>query len=64
LASQSFSSASIAISNSSHKLYFLAKTSSINGKLIISPAIFINLFNLQVIVKNPSSSKNPKSHVL
>jgi hypothetical protein len=49
---------------SSSDQYFLERTSSKAGKDIISPAIFTNLFNLQVIVKNQSSSKNPKSHVL
>jgi hypothetical protein len=64
LASQGFSSASIAIFNSSSLQYFFNNTSSIKGKLIISQAIFINLFNLQVIVKNQSESRNHKSQVL
>jgi hypothetical protein len=34
------------------------------GSEIISHAIFTNLFSLHEIVRYPSLSKNPKSHVL
>jgi hypothetical protein len=64
LASQSFSKASIHIFNFSSDQYFSSNTHSINGKLIISHAILINLLSLQVIVKKSSLSNFHKSQVL
>gem|GEM_PF-3754303 len=58
------SSASTAIFNSISFQYFLFKIHSIKGKLIISQAIFTNLFSLQVIYKYQSLSKYHKSQVL